>query len=142
MPYKARVRLGRGEMRIITRAIDWFSFPYSLILLLKHPEVSWKVKLKAGVIIAAVFFYILDPVDVIPDFTPVLGWLDDVLIVPLAAAVTARLVPEINISELRQKARTDIKHILIWITVLFTVLTIISLSALGLLIFLLIRHFS
>ena len=96
-------------MRIATRIVDWFSIPYSLYLLLKNSDISWKVKLKSGLILAALFFYILDPMDLIPDIAPVLGWLDD--IATIAMAVARKFVPEINVVEIRQKAKASTRRL-------------------------------
>jgi uncharacterized membrane protein YkvA (DUF1232 family) len=75
-------------MKILTRIGDWLAFPYSMFLLLKDPAVSARAKVKAGAILLMLFFYLLDPMDVIPDIAPVLGWLDDLVAIPLAMAVT------------------------------------------------------
>jgi uncharacterized membrane protein YkvA (DUF1232 family) len=55
----------------------------------------------------AVVAYALSPIDLIPDFIPVLGYLDDLLIVPLGIALAVRLVPH----ELMQEFRTRAKEI-------------------------------
>jgi uncharacterized membrane protein YkvA (DUF1232 family) len=52
-------------------------------------ETPWTARLMA----AAVAAYALSPIDLIPDFIPVLGYLDDLLIVPLGIFVTLRLIP-------------------------------------------------
>ncbi|MFO1060700.1 MAG: YkvA family protein [Dongiaceae bacterium] len=57
----------------------------ALWLVARHPATPWYVKLLA----LAVTAYALSPVDLIPDFVPVLGYLDDLLIVPLGAAGAA-----------------------------------------------------
>jgi uncharacterized membrane protein YkvA (DUF1232 family) len=129
-------------MRIVTRVVEWFSFPYCLFLVIQNPDISWKIKLKAGLILAAMFFYFLDPVDIIPDFTPLLGWMDDLVIVPIAMAITGKVVPEINIAELRQKARSDSKRILFWALMIITAMIMISLSTLGLLIYLAVKYWT
>ena len=95
--------------------------------------------MKAGLILTLLFFYLLDPIDLIPDFAPVLGWLDDLVAVPIASLVAEKVIPEINITELRQKARADVKRIMFWALVIVAAMVIISLSTLGLLIYLAIR---
>jgi uncharacterized membrane protein YkvA (DUF1232 family) len=126
-------------MKLMTRIIDWFATPYSLYLLVRDPDTGWKVKLKAGLILAAVIFYILEPIDLIPDFIPVLGWVDDLVIVPLAMALAAKVAPEINLAEVRQKARTKTKRVMFLTAALIGVTVVISLSTLGLVIYLAIR---
>jgi uncharacterized membrane protein YkvA (DUF1232 family) len=126
-------------MRIVTRVVDWFATPYSLYLLLRDPGIPWKAKLKAGFILAAAAFYILDPVDLIPDITPVLGWLDDLVIVPLFMLVAGKIVPEIDIAGIRQKAHSTTRRLMFWTAALIGGLVLIGISAFGLLIFLVVR---
>ena len=49
--------------------------------------------------------YALSPIDLIPDFIPVLGYLDDVLLLPGLVALTLRLIPEEVLTECRIKAQ-------------------------------------
>jgi uncharacterized membrane protein YkvA (DUF1232 family) len=126
----------------VNRVVDWFAFPYSLYLLIKRPHISRKVKLKAALILAILVFYLLDPLDIIPDIVPILGWLDDIVIVPLAMVVTRKVVPEINIDDLRKKARSDCRRILFWALMLIAAMILISLSAIGLLVYFAIRYWT
>ena len=57
--------------------------------LFRHPETPWFVKMLAVAVVA----YAVSPVDLIPDFIPVLGLLDDVVLVPLGIALVVRLTP-------------------------------------------------
>ncbi|MBA3834688.1 MAG: DUF1232 domain-containing protein [Sphingomonas sp.] len=66
----------------------------------RDPRVPWYAKAVA----AAVAAYALSPIDLIPDFIPVLGYLDDLLIVPLGIWAAIRLVPEAVMIDLRAKA--------------------------------------
>lgn len=61
----------------------------ALFLALKDRRTSWLAKLLAFLTVA----YALSPVDLIPDFIPVIGYLDDLLILPLLAALTIKLIP-------------------------------------------------
>lgn len=63
-----------------------------------------RVPLAAKLVAAAVAAYALSPVDLIPDFVPVLGYIDDLLIVPAGIWLAARLVPPVLMDELRAKA--------------------------------------
>lgn len=58
--------------------------------LFKHPDTPKPAKWMAIAVIA----YALSPIDLIPDFIPVLGLLDDVVIVPLGIALAVRLTPK------------------------------------------------
>ena len=72
----------------------------ALWLLLKDPRTPLAAKLVAGVVVA----YALSPIDLIPDFIPVLGLLDDVILVPLGVALAVKLVPPPLWTEMRQQA--------------------------------------
>jgi len=68
----------------------------------RDPRVPWLARLLA----IAVAAYALSPIDLIPDFIPVLGWLDDLLIVPLGLWVVRRLIPNPLWAELHAAAET------------------------------------
>lgn len=72
----------------------------ALWLAARDPRVPWYAKALAGAVAA----YALSPIDLIPDFIPVLGYLDDLLIVPLGILLTVRLVPPDVMRELRAEA--------------------------------------
>jgi uncharacterized membrane protein YkvA (DUF1232 family) len=77
-----------------------FHYLTALWLLLKDPRTPLAAKLVAGVVVA----YALSPIDLIPDFIPVLGLLDDVILVPLGVALAVKLVPPPLWTEMRQQA--------------------------------------
>jgi uncharacterized membrane protein YkvA (DUF1232 family) len=66
----------------------------------RDPRVPWYAKAVA----AAVAAYALSPIDLIPDFIPVLGYLDDLIIVPLGIMLALRLIPPALIAEFRAEA--------------------------------------
>jgi uncharacterized membrane protein YkvA (DUF1232 family) len=66
----------------------------------RDDRVPWYAKLAA----AAVTAYALSPIDLIPDFVPVLGYLDDVVLVPLGIALAVRLIPPALFEEFRRMA--------------------------------------
>ena len=68
----------------------------------RDPRVPWFARLLA----IAVAAYALSPIDLIPDFIPVLGWLDDLLIVPLGLWVVRRLISDPLWAELHAAAET------------------------------------
>jgi uncharacterized membrane protein YkvA (DUF1232 family) len=57
--------------------------------LFRHPETPWLAKLVAVLVLA----YAVSPIDLIPDFIPVLGLLDDVILLPLGIALAVKLTP-------------------------------------------------
>src|SRR5205085_11774540 len=72
----------------------------AIYLASRDPRVPWYSKALA----VAVAAYALSPIDLIPDFIPVLGYLDDLLIVPLGIALVLRLMPPEVIKECRVRA--------------------------------------
>jgi uncharacterized membrane protein YkvA (DUF1232 family) len=66
----------------------------------RDPRVPWYAKALAGAVAA----YALSPIDLIPDFIPVLGYLDDLVIVPLGILLTVRLIPAALMVEFRTEA--------------------------------------
>jgi uncharacterized membrane protein YkvA (DUF1232 family) len=77
----------------------------ALWLAARDPRVSWHAK----ALCAAVAAYALSPVDLIPDFIPILGYLDDLLIVPLGIWAAVKLIPNPIMQDLRAKALTQRK---------------------------------
>jgi uncharacterized membrane protein YkvA (DUF1232 family) len=72
----------------------------ALYLAAHDPRVPWYAK----VVAAGVAAYALSPIDLIPDFIPVLGYLDDLILVPLGIALAIRLIPPAVFAEHRQTA--------------------------------------
>jgi uncharacterized membrane protein YkvA (DUF1232 family) len=74
----------------------------ALYLAARDPRVPWYAKALALVVAG----YALSPIDLIPDFIPVLGYLDDLLLVPLGIVLVVRLIPADVIAELRLAAES------------------------------------
>ena len=73
---------------------------YALYLAYKDPRVSWYAK----IFTACVIGYALSPIDLIPDFIPVLGYLDDLVLLPLGIGLALKMIPPAVLAECRQKA--------------------------------------
>jgi uncharacterized membrane protein YkvA (DUF1232 family) len=73
---------------------------YAVYLVARSPDTPWYVKVLAGVVAA----YALSPIDLIPDFIPVLGYLDDLILVPLGIWLVVALIPEPAMAFYRAKA--------------------------------------
>ena len=85
---------------------------YMLFLAYRDPRTPWYAKAVMFLVIA----YALSPVDIIPDFIPVLGYIDDLIILPLGIYLAVRLIPEEVREECHRKAKSDLKDIrLRWI---------------------------
>jgi uncharacterized membrane protein YkvA (DUF1232 family) len=67
----------------------------------RDPRTPWFVRLLA----LAVAAYALSPIDLIPDFIPVLGYLDDLILVPLGLALVIHLIPADVMASARERAR-------------------------------------
>lgn len=72
----------------------------ALYLAGRDPRVPWHAKALA----LATAAYALSPIDLIPDFIPLLGYLDDLVILPLAILATVRLIPPAVMADLRREA--------------------------------------
>ena len=81
---------------------------YALYLAARHPRTPWYAKL----FILCVAGYAFSPIDLIPDFIPVLGYLDDLLIIPLGVGLALRMLPPDVMAECRHEAnaRMTAKH--------------------------------
>ena len=75
----------------------------TLWLAARSDRVPWYAKAMA----AATVTYALSPIDLVPDFIPVLGYLDDIVIVPLGIILTIRMIPADVLADLRQEAQTS-----------------------------------
>ena len=73
----------------------------ALTLALRHPETPAAARFVAGLVVA----YLLSPIDLIPDFIPVLGYLDDLILVPAGIALAIRLIPSDVMETCREQAR-------------------------------------
>lgn len=72
----------------------------ALSMAARHPETPWLAKLLTLLIVA----YALSPIDLIPDFIPVIGMLDDLVLLPLGIALVIRMIPHRVLEECREKA--------------------------------------
>ena len=68
-------------------------------LVLKHPRTPWAARVLLGAAVA----YAVSPIDLIPDFIPVLGQLDDLVIVPALVMMALKLIPKDVVAECRAK---------------------------------------
>jgi len=101
----------------------------AVFLSLKSPETPWYAKAVA----VLTLIYALSPIDLIPDFIPVIGYLDDLIILPALIALTVHLIPNDTFERYRQEAQGmwqdgkpkkwyyAIPFVLIWVFVLWLV---------------------
>ncbi|SRR5260370_37715010 len=74
---------------------------YALYLAARHPDTPWYAKL----LVAGIVAYALSPIDLIPDFIPVLGYLDDLILIPIGIALAIKMIPAPVLAECRQRAQ-------------------------------------
>jgi len=75
----------------------------ALALAYRDPRTPWYAKAFAGCVVA----YALSPIDLIPDFIPVLGYLDDIILVPLGIALSLKMIPAEVLADCRAKVRQN-----------------------------------
>jgi uncharacterized membrane protein YkvA (DUF1232 family) len=75
---------------------------FTIYLACRHPCVPWYAKAIALLVVG----YALSPIDLIPDFIPILGYLDDAILIPLGILLVIRLIPKEVMEECRQKSET------------------------------------
>ena len=73
----------------------------ALYLAARHPQTPWYAKL----LVAAIVAYALSPIDLVPDFVPILGHVDDLLLIPIGIAFAIKLIPAPVLLECRERAR-------------------------------------
>jgi uncharacterized membrane protein YkvA (DUF1232 family) len=96
--YKARMKRHIEHWK--KRAKDLKRETYALYLAYRDPRVPWYAK----AVCACTVGYALSPIDLIPDFIPVIGYLDDLIIVPAGLALAIRLIPKEVMVECRSQA--------------------------------------
>lgn len=79
-----------GRLTVSQRLAQLKLWVPTLFLLMKNPRTPIMAKIMAGITVG----YALSPIDLIPDFIPILGYLDDLLILPLFVWITIKMVPD------------------------------------------------
>ena len=82
------------------RAISLKKEAYALYFAARDPRVPWYAKAFMSLVLA----YAFSPIDLIPDFIPVFGYLDDLIIVPLGIALSLKMIPAQVMIDARKKA--------------------------------------
>lgn len=77
---------------------------YALYLAYRDPRTPWYARVLAGLVVA----YALSPLDLIPDPVPVLGHLDDLVIVPLGILLAVKLIPGEVLADARRRASASV----------------------------------
>jgi uncharacterized membrane protein YkvA (DUF1232 family) len=114
----ANLRRRAGELRRET---------YALYLAYRDPRTPWIARIVAGCVVA----YAFSPLDLIPDFVPVLGYLDDLVLVPLGVALALRLIPPAVMADCRARARAATDRPTSWLAAAVIVAIWLGLAALA-----------
>lgn len=91
---------------LIQRVRQLKSESFALYLAARDPRTPWYAKL----FVAGIVAYALSPIDLIPDFVPVLGYLDDLILIPLGIALAIRMVPDAVMTECRARAQETVQN--------------------------------
>jgi uncharacterized membrane protein YkvA (DUF1232 family) len=78
----------------------------ALYLAARDPRTPWYAKL----LVAGIVAYAVSPIDLIPDFVPVLGYLDDLILIPAGIALAVKLVPDSVLTDCRAQAQEIFKN--------------------------------
>ena len=89
-----------AKLKAFTRHLKQEFEVYRLVL--KHPQTPWPAKVFLGLAIG----YLLLPFDLIPDFIPILGQFDDVLIIPLLVYIALLFIPKAVIQSCREQVQS------------------------------------
>ena len=79
---------------------------FALYLAARDPRTPWY----ARVLVASVVGYALSPIDLVPDFIPVFGFLDDLLLIPAGIALAVRWIPDDVLEDARRRAEDEFGH--------------------------------
>src|SRR3954447_26440623 len=97
---------GKNGNRMLSKLKTWARGVkrdvHAVYLAARDPRTPWYARV-AAILVAA---YALSPIDLIPDFIPVLGYVDDILIVPLGILLVVQLIP-VNILEEHRKSAEE-----------------------------------
>jgi uncharacterized membrane protein YkvA (DUF1232 family) len=101
---------------------------YALYLAYRDPRTPWFARVVAACVVA----YAFSPIDLIPDFVPLLGYLDDLILVPLGIALALRLIPAEVMAESRARATEAAERPTSWGAAIIIVTLWVGLAGLGL----------
>jgi uncharacterized membrane protein YkvA (DUF1232 family) len=87
--------------RLRSRARELKRELIALALAVRHPRTPWYARL----VVAGCVAYAITPVDFIPDAIPIVGFIDDLIFIPLAIALAVRFIPEPVLADCRARSR-------------------------------------
>jgi len=133
-PYRENSFWRRHTKKVKAQVQDMKCSVLALYLARRDPRIPFKSK----ILIAIAVGYLLSPIDIIPDFIPVIGQLDDLLIVPVLVGWAIKSIPSKILDEYKEKAKVEFKEgtpksyraaiiiVMIWILSLFMTIYLID----------------
>jgi hypothetical protein len=91
---------------------------------------------------ALIFVYIISPIDIIPEFIPLAGWLDDLIVIPVGFALLRHFTPGVDVAETQNRSKRSIKRIILWTILALAGLVLFFLGSLALIIYLIVKLIS
>ena len=125
--------------RVLAGIVDWLARPYAVYLVLKDDGISPAVKLRAAIGLAIIFAYVVSPIDIVPDFIPLSGWLDDLIVVPLGFAVLRQTTPGIDVMKTKGRAEASVRRVVLWTMLGAGLVVLMGLLWISLLVYLVVR---
>ncbi len=108
----------------MSKVIKWIpniKEPYTLYLVIRDSRTRINSKIWAIAIVCLMIAYTFSPLDIIPDAIPVLGWMDDLILIPIAFMFIEKILPQDVLVENRRIASRRVNRV-----ILFTVLGILG----------------
>ena len=104
---------------------------YALYMAYRDPRVPWHARLFAACVVG----YAFSPIDLIPDFVPIVGYLDDLVLVPLGVVLALRMIPPAVWAECRAKSEQALRDgkPVSWVAAVVIVLVWLALASVGVL---------
>lgn len=96
---KSSIEYGKKKSKELKQEVG------ALYLAYKRKDVPWYAK----VFVLIVVGYAMSPIDLIPDFIPILGYLDDLILIPLGITIALKLIPKEIMTECRNEAEKALK---------------------------------
>jgi uncharacterized membrane protein YkvA (DUF1232 family) len=126
-------------VKILSRILDWITTPYAIYLIVKDPAVATSIKFRAVIGLTLIFAYVISPFDIIPDFIPLAGLIDDLIMVPLGLILLRHITPGLDLAEKREKAQSGAKRVINRALFVFILAILLGLAWFGLLVYILVR---
>jgi len=101
------LQLWKDKAKLLKREV------YTLWIAYRKPGLPWYARVFAALVVA----YAFSPIDIIPDFIPVLGYLDDLILIPLGVSLAIKMIPREILMTAREEAniRLEENHQANWI---------------------------